>query len=232
MNSFYVKTAEQNTTFSLFNFVERPYPFQKNKRSGFQTGGEPLVRKDWFQIASRIRAHGMELRFSSNGNVKGCTALADSFSVGFVQKQPLSDILRDDASFPYTRDARIARHPEAHCASCAYGAICKAGCRAVAYDLTGSIGAKSRVSLSFAQVVTRTENPTVCVAQPAQPTQLYREPKNTEIIKHYHPQPDWYSFCLPGRLKSTQQPDATGAKQHEDLPWKPIKRNYWKSALF
>ena len=33
------------------------------------TGGEPLLRKDWFQIAEKIRARGMGLRMSSNGHL-------------------------------------------------------------------------------------------------------------------------------------------------------------------
>ncbi|MCZ7583976.1 MAG: radical SAM protein [Deltaproteobacteria bacterium] len=33
------------------------------------TGGEPFLRKDWFAVASRVRSHGMQLRFSSNGHL-------------------------------------------------------------------------------------------------------------------------------------------------------------------
>ena len=83
-----------------------------------------------------IRTFGI----TPNGGVKGCTTLEDEFVTASLATRELADILADDNSFPYTR-IPAAKHLEAHCARCAMGEICRGGCPAVAYGLTGSIGA-------------------------------------------------------------------------------------------
>jgi radical SAM protein with 4Fe4S-binding SPASM domain len=65
------------------------------------TGGEPLLREDIFEIAARVRKHGMLLRFSANGHLVDeavVKALVDletqSFSVSLDGLKPTHDRLR------------------------------------------------------------------------------------------------------------------------------------------
>ena len=46
------------------------------------TGGEPLLRKDWHEIAERVREKGMGLRFSSNGHLLDEDAVKELVKLG------------------------------------------------------------------------------------------------------------------------------------------------------
>ena len=65
------------------------------------TGGEPFLRKDWRQIAARVRSHGMLLRFSANGHlldedrIKALVDLdTESFSVSLDGIKATHDTIR------------------------------------------------------------------------------------------------------------------------------------------
>ena len=73
------------------------------------TGGEPLLRRDWFQIASRIRERQLGLRFSSNGHLltenvlkKLVTLGVDMFTVSIDGTESTHNRLRP---FPARRSA-------------------------------------------------------------------------------------------------------------------------------
>jgi len=74
----------------------------------------------------------------SNGDVLGCLSLADDFVEDNIGRRPLGDLWRDPASFARLRAKE--RHLTGHCARCPHGADCRAGCSAMAYSATGSLG--------------------------------------------------------------------------------------------
>jgi radical SAM protein with 4Fe4S-binding SPASM domain len=76
-----------------------------------------------------------------SGQVKGCTALGDEFATASLRRESLASILNNDDYFAYTRKSEDHRTLEGACARCSFGSVCKGGCPAVAYGLTGAIGA-------------------------------------------------------------------------------------------
>ncbi|MBW2455989.1 MAG: SPASM domain-containing protein, partial [Deltaproteobacteria bacterium] len=74
----------------------------------------------------------------SNGDVLGCLSLADDFVEANVRRRPLGAIWRDPGSFASLRAKE--RGLTGHCARCPHGAECRAGCSAMAYSATGSLG--------------------------------------------------------------------------------------------
>jgi radical SAM protein with 4Fe4S-binding SPASM domain len=73
----------------------------------------------------------------SNGGVKGCLILPDVFIEGNVRQRPLPDIWSDPKRFGLVRHFR-PEMLEGECAGCAFGHVCKGGCKDIAYTYTGS----------------------------------------------------------------------------------------------
>lgn len=105
---------------------------------GYGTEEESLRggRAAWGGCPAGLRALGITAR----GRVKGCIALPDEFATADVRRRPLADIWHDDECFPYSR-GWSPRMLAGACAGCPDGTVCRAGCPAVAYGLTGAIGA-------------------------------------------------------------------------------------------
>ncbi|MBZ0271078.1 radical SAM protein [bacterium] len=109
---------------------------------GYMTVEEPILRGREMNARPVWGGCGAGLTtmaITPAGYVKGCVTLPDEFVTGNVREAPLAEIWGDDARYPYARawdDTML----EGACASCAFGAICRAGCRSVAYTATGSIG--------------------------------------------------------------------------------------------
>ena len=80
------------------------------------------------------------LAINAVGGVKGCTALPDEFVTASLKDRDLADLWNDDGCFPYAR-RWSADLLAGLCAACMDSKICRAGCPAVAYAATGSIGA-------------------------------------------------------------------------------------------
>ncbi len=74
----------------------------------------------------------------SDGDVLGCLSLADDFVEANLRRRPLSDIWQDPDAFASLRSKE--RRLTGHCARCPHGAECRAGCSAMAYSATGSLG--------------------------------------------------------------------------------------------
>lgn len=74
----------------------------------------------------------------SNGDVLGCLSLADDFVEANVRRRSLGAIWRDPGSFASLRAKERAL--TGHCARCPHGPECRAGCSAMAYSATGSLG--------------------------------------------------------------------------------------------
>jgi radical SAM protein with 4Fe4S-binding SPASM domain len=109
---------------------------------GYMTREEPVLRGR--EVSRRAawrgcRAGKRTLAITADGGVKGCTSLPDEFVTASVRERPLADIWADDRCFPYTRTWSGDALGGA-CAKCPFGTVCRAGCPAVAYGATGSIG--------------------------------------------------------------------------------------------
>ncbi len=75
---------------------------------------------------------------SSTGDVKGCPSQPTSFVVGNVRKEPFAAIWADGHRFSYNTEWR-AEGLEGGCARCAFNRLCRAGCRTMAFAVTGTI---------------------------------------------------------------------------------------------
>ncbi|MCP4604597.1 MAG: SPASM domain-containing protein [Proteobacteria bacterium] len=110
---------------------------------GYMTEEEPVLRgreKKSRPVWLGCEAGKQTLAISSNGNVKGCTTLPDEFATGSLKKRSVADIWADDVCFPYTRSWTPSLLA-GMCAECPFAKTCRAGCPAVAYGATGTIGA-------------------------------------------------------------------------------------------
>jgi radical SAM protein with 4Fe4S-binding SPASM domain len=74
----------------------------------------------------------------SNGDVLGCLSLGDEFVEANLRRECLADIWSSRRYFERFRHKE--RLLTGHCASCAFGLECRAGCSAMAHSATGSIG--------------------------------------------------------------------------------------------
>ena len=109
---------------------------------GYFTEVEPLLRPRrrsrppvWSGCEAGLRFFAVE----ADGGVKGCVSLGSEFVTASVLERSIADIWRDDDCFPYTRawkDAWFA----GECRECTFRDLCRAGCTAVAYGATGSVG--------------------------------------------------------------------------------------------
>ncbi len=75
---------------------------------------------------------------ASNGDVKGCPSQPASFKVGNVRDEPFGVIWGDSHRFSYNTESK-EEDLEGGCARCAFGRLCKAGCRSMAFAVTGTI---------------------------------------------------------------------------------------------
>lgn len=110
---------------------------------GYMTAEEPVLRGREIQgarpIWSGCLAGRTTIAIDSTGGVTGCTTLPDEFVTASLRERTLADIWADDDCFPYTRrwDKEVL---SGACARCPLADTCRAGCPAVAYGATGSIG--------------------------------------------------------------------------------------------
>ncbi len=111
---------------------------------GYMTREEPILRGRQADKARPIwtgcRAGLRTMAITPSGGVKGCTTLPDEFITASLAEKPLDEIWANDECFPFTRQWS----PDmlgGLCKTCAFARVCKAGCPAVAYSSTGSVGA-------------------------------------------------------------------------------------------
>ncbi len=74
----------------------------------------------------------------SNGDVLGCLSMGDEFIEANLKEVPLSEIWNSGHYFKRFR--RKEELLSGHCAKCAFGQVCKAGCSAMALSSTDSLG--------------------------------------------------------------------------------------------
>ena len=91
----------------------------------------------WTGCHAGIQGLGLD----SNGDVKGCQSLPSipEYIEGNVRQRSLKEIWNDPQAFAYTRRFSVS-DLRGGCATCKYGALCKAGCTSAAIARTGHIG--------------------------------------------------------------------------------------------
>lgn len=109
---------------------------------GYFTEVEPLLRPRrrsrppvWSGCEAGLRFFAVE----ADGGVKGCVSLGSEFVTASVRERSIADIWADDDCFPYTRAWKDAWF-DGECRECTFRDLCRAGCTAVAYGSTGSVG--------------------------------------------------------------------------------------------
>jgi radical SAM protein with 4Fe4S-binding SPASM domain len=78
------------------------------------------------------------LGITSDGGVKGCLALPNSFIEGNIREESLADIWRDDSRFVRNRSFSPEKL-EGTCRGCEHGEACRGGCMDKAFSLSGSV---------------------------------------------------------------------------------------------
>jgi radical SAM protein with 4Fe4S-binding SPASM domain len=86
----------------------------------------------WIGCQAGLTALGIQ----SDGGVKGCLSLPDSFIEGNIRQRSLIDIWKDPALFSYNRAFNLD-DLENQCKVCKHSKKCKGGCVTVSSTLTG-----------------------------------------------------------------------------------------------
>jgi radical SAM protein with 4Fe4S-binding SPASM domain len=77
------------------------------------------------------------LGIQSDGGIKGCLSLPESFVEGNIRNRPLVDIWEDPSLFSYTRHCSTS-DLKGECIGCRFGRSCKGGCTTVSASVTGA----------------------------------------------------------------------------------------------
>jgi radical SAM protein with 4Fe4S-binding SPASM domain len=109
---------------------------------GYGTRDDALMRtaarlapRCWMGCFAGLRA----VAITSDGGVKGCLSLPDSWREGNVRTEPLARIWNDPGRFAWNRAFDVASLSGA-CAGCPLGPLCRGGCTATALALHGVPG--------------------------------------------------------------------------------------------
>lgn len=101
---------------------------------GYYGHDEPLLRSVerpndnfWQGCQAGMRVIGI----TSDGGVKGCLSMPDSFLEGNLRERPLGQIWRDENAFSYNRRFSVDSLSGA-CSGCAFGKLCRGGCHSFA----------------------------------------------------------------------------------------------------
>lgn len=92
-----------------------------------------IVNYTWQGCRAGIDTIGIH----SDGGVKGCLILPDRFMEGNLRETPIRDLWTDPERFRLVRGFRTDML-EGDCKGCAFGAVCKGGCKDLAASVTGS----------------------------------------------------------------------------------------------
>ena len=92
-----------------------------------------MVSPVWKGCQAGISVLGIQ----SDGGIKGCLSLPDSFVEGNIRQRRLADIWEDPVAFSYNRNCAPSDLKD-DCATCRFGKTCKGGCTTVSASLTGT----------------------------------------------------------------------------------------------
>lgn len=107
---------------------------------GYYTDRELILRKRttgqglWIGCQAGMRT----VAITYSGKVRGCSALPSEFDAGDLHDESLEKIWKDKERFAYSTRFD-PKKLTGNCAVCRYGEICRAGCRTMAYWVTGTI---------------------------------------------------------------------------------------------
>ena len=109
---------------------------------GYYGKNETVIRAGYRQTRRRFFVGCVGgwrgLAITADGLIKPCAILPRLFAVGDLRRERLAEIWADEDRFAYQSHWDEAKL-EGYCARCEYRCICRAGCTAMAYALTGSI---------------------------------------------------------------------------------------------
>ncbi len=101
---------------------------------GYYRYDEPLLRtverphdNFWQGCQAGLRVIGI----TSDGGVKGCLSMPDTYLEGNIRERPLSEIWNDENAFAYNRRFTVDSLTGG-CSGCAFGKLCRAGCHSFA----------------------------------------------------------------------------------------------------
>jgi len=106
---------------------------------GYFHPDEPILRSGqaepsvWAGCPAGLHSFGI----ASNGGIRGCLSLPETFTEGNVRERPLREIWADPALFAYNRRPEPL---QGGCTGCVYGKICRGGCRSFTYAASGRFG--------------------------------------------------------------------------------------------
>jgi radical SAM protein with 4Fe4S-binding SPASM domain len=116
-----------------------PLLVQPADNIGYMSRNEPCLRtgtypksKVWTGCQAGLQVVGI----TSDGTVRGCLSMPPQLDEGSVRERTLSDIWNDPKAFAYNREARDRLSDE--CARCAFGNVCRGGCKSLAFAVTGN----------------------------------------------------------------------------------------------
>jgi radical SAM protein with 4Fe4S-binding SPASM domain len=92
-----------------------------------------MVSPVWNGCQAGISVLGIQ----SDGGIKGCLSLPDSFIEGNIRQRSLADIWADPNAFHYNRNCKNSDLKN-QCTSCRFGKTCKGGCTTVSASITGT----------------------------------------------------------------------------------------------
>jgi radical SAM protein with 4Fe4S-binding SPASM domain len=92
-----------------------------------------MVSPVWKGCQAGISVLGIQ----SDGSIKGCLSLPDSFVEGNIRQRRLAEIWEDPSAFSFTRMCSTT-DLKGSCANCRFGRTCKGGCTTVSSSVTGA----------------------------------------------------------------------------------------------
>lgn len=98
---------------------------------GYYSESFSNISEDWKGCLAGLETMGIQ----SNGNVKGCLALPDSFIEGNIRETSIVTLWNDPDKFKYSRNFSKENLP-LQCKFCIKSELCRGGCTDFSYSLT------------------------------------------------------------------------------------------------
>jgi radical SAM protein with 4Fe4S-binding SPASM domain len=109
-------------------------PISVGDNIGYMSRNEPQLRscsERSTQFWAGCQAGLSVIGIASDGNVRGCLSQPTSMNEGNLRDRRLTEIWNDPRAFSYNRQFDVSQL-QGTCANCAFGCICRGGCRSLA----------------------------------------------------------------------------------------------------